>query len=1150
MKRSALLFSLVLISISASAKAPPPKGALPELQLNKKTEAENLKTAAEAERLISKSEEKAINQLNMLLKKYKGTSQEPDLLFRLAELYSRRAKTGRFVDLYRGEKTLAEILTPKLTAVGAKGYLGQAITNYQTILKKFPQYIAMDEVLFNLAFAHEQRGEQDEALTTFLVILAKHPNSPLLPEAHMALGELYFIKQNYLESQKHYDRVQDWPNAPIAPIALYKSAWCSYNLKNTPEAVSKMEKLLAQSRERPLVSHVRSEARRDLALFYSEVGDPKLAVKYFAKHLLETEIGLTVLDLAAIYERHGKLGEMDLVLNLFIVEYPEDAQAGSILLRRVLHQNEQHKTSLVIASLSEATKLCQKETWKNQNKETLSFCMETYPTQLNDLVVEWWENWNKLKRPQTDTASIDFIFKEYLKFESKDQWKVGVHMSYADFLFSQKDFSASVEHYEGVSKIEKLEAKILHDALYGAIVGIDRMLEKNAKDSTLRQKLLMALNNYIEKCPKGEFVEDAFYKKAFLFYEDKDYVQSLEWLNKLQTKTDTMKEKKEDLILEIHRAKKDYQALADASAAILKVTKGERALKIKTVYQSAQQAIIQQHVEKSDFELAAVKSKAFYEEHRPEEKALEALHLAIELWEKQKKYRLAAEDSEVLAKEMRTLKKLSDAEKLSQHSVQLFLQLGDLARSQKSLQLAIEFAQDETKKRESLELLAEISSWYGQVDATEKAWQALEPKMSAEEKQSLLEKRLKFFEAFSPDRAKKLKEALVQKGVEPFFSQSQIAVADRACHAKKWSECYHWALKLNKDSTPPMIRAQARYLQSRVLLNEYYQQSLKASGDRLAMVMAYKAEKFDKALQVLNTISQKSENLELRKEAVRDLITLYTDYVTQLQKSLAGLDTNQPEMASLQQEIEQILPVLSQRPKELELALGELNKFSDQIEVERSLSLATPFPELNGSELRVYVPTWEESSPRRPLSEIKISSQSCNEKTLETLNTLSALGREANSCLQKKQYRELELASLRLSDLFPDSPWGPFYLSVAASQQHFPDRALWYLKLGQKRMKDTLLSYEEARQTYLQRPDSNVIAELKKVDATWALIEEATFVSALALLKQNQCEAAVAHWKDLRTNYWKSVPLDKTIQRLCPNVPMNTRAVSSTEPAN
>lgn len=1146
--KNVISFLIVMIfTTSAWTKASAPKGVLPELQLNKKTEAENLKTAAEAETLISKSEEKAIKQLEALLKKYRGTSQEPDLQFRLAELYARRAKTGRFVDLYRGEKTLAEILTPKLTEKGAKNYLGQAISIYQNIHQKFPRYAAMDEVLFNMAFAHEQRGEPDLALKTFTIILERHPDSTLLPETHMALGELYFQKQNYHESQKNFDKIQEWPTAPIAPIALYKSAWCSYNLKNTPEAIKKIELILKQSKDQPQLSHVRTEAKRDLALFYSESGEVELAIPYFHKHLLEAEIGPTVLELSAVYERHGKNKEMDLVLEQFLKAYPRDISAGTIFLKRIQRPNEEHQTKLVINLLKEASKLCQNNQWKNKSKETGIFCQTTYPEQLRDLVAEWWENWNKLRRSPDMIPELSFIFKEYLSFEPEQAWNIGIHMSYADFLFSQKDFKQAYDHYAGVSRIEPLDPKVLHDSLYGQIVCLDRQLQNTPKEIALRRQLSTALNEYIDHCPKGDYVDEAAFKKAFLFFEDKDYIQSLDWIKKVNPKTTLLKEKKEDLLLEIHRSKKDYQAIVDSSLLILKSSTGERAKKMKSVYQAAQQAIIQELIEKNQLELAAGKAKSFYDEHKPESKALEALHLSIELWEKQKKYRNAAELSELLAQEMKSAKKLEDAEKVSQHAVQLFLQLGDLNRAQTSIQKAIDLAQQESKKKESLELLAEISSWYGNVEQTEKAWQSLESYLSPSEKQNLLNKRIKFLESQAPEKATQLKQVMIQKGIEPFYSEAQLTQTNQLCQQQKWQQCYQMSLKLNRDATPSKIRAQARYLQGQVLVNEYKQQSLNARADRLGMVMAYKAEKFDKAVQVLNTVSQKSEILALRKKAIQDLISMYKDYVTQLEKSMEGLDPSHPDSAPLKQEIAQILPILSSRPKDLEKVAAELETFKETSEESESVAKLTesPFPELLGSELRVYVPTWEETSALRPLADIPIGNQSCSQVNIRKISSLSSLGKEANFCLAKKNYKELEFVALKLSDLFPESVWGPYYLSLSASQQRSRDRALFYLQLAQKRGTDPFLTYEDIRQKFMQKPNSNYLSDLKKLDGQWKSIEEVTFLGVLDQLQKPHCAEATSLKLNLHAGHWKNTALEKISLLRCPA--KTERVVSSTD---
>lgn len=1134
MKFLAFSMSLLIASNSLLAKDSPAKGVLPELQLNKKSEKDNIKTAAGAEALISKSEVMAIRQLEALLKKYRGTSQEPELLFRLAELYSRRAKTGRFVDLYRNEENILQILPPQITAVGAKNYLGLAIDKYKLLQNNFPQFHAMDEVLFNLAFAQDQKGESEAALGTFTLILDRFPQSRLLAETHMALGELYFQKRKYTEGKSHYDSVQKWPKAQVAPIALYKSAWCSYNLKETPEALQKLERLLKQSKAQALTSHVRSEARRDLALFYSEVGAADEALAYLKKHLLPNELGQTILDLSAIYERHGKLGEMDLVLSAFIKESPKDENAGMVHMKRAKHHNEHNRNKIVIESLQGATSLCRQEDWVKLTKETTHFCTDEYPATLKDYVAEWWETWNKKKRDPAMVQELAFIFQEYLSFEKAETWDPGVHISYADFQFTQNNFKVAADEYEAISLKEGVEPKALPTALYGVIVSLDKVLQTNPKDAPLREKLQNALNNYLQRASNAEFADDVRFKKAFLFYEQKDYVQSLEWLNKIAPKSEIMKNKRDDLILEIHRSKKDYRALAAASLLIWKASQGERANQIKIVYQSAQQAIIQQLSEKQKYDAAATLAKAFYTEHRPEPKALEALHLAIELWEKAKRYRPAAESSEILAKEMRAKGNGKEAETLSQHGSELFLRLGDLRRATESLNLTIDLAQDASKKKESLELLAEISSWYGDVDKTEKAWQALEPQMSGTEKSALLEKRLRFFEIQSPERAKKLKDSLISKGVEPFFSEAQVAQAELLCQRKQWSQCYQLAIKLSKDSTPAVPRSLARQLQARVLLQEYYQQSLKSSPERLAMVMAIKAEKFDKAVQVLNSISQKSEILSSRKQAVQDLIALYNNYVTQLQTSLGTLDRSNQDQASLKAEIDQIIPVLAQRPKELETTLTEIDKMVEAPTIVAKSVTVTPFPELNGSELRIYVPSWEETSIYRPLADLKVSAKGCDSANIAKIRSMSSLGREANACLAKGKHQELEAAALKLSDLFPDTQWGPFYLAVSAVQQKSLERALWYLKLAEKREHDDLIIYEETRQQYTQTPDSKFAPDLKKMAEVWKNSEEARFLTALENIKQNQCEDARDLIKELRAQHWQKTGLNKITTDRCP----------------
>ena len=92
---------LLFISTTVTAKNQDDRGLLPELNTQLSDEKETDSQSLKSEVLISKTENKAIEALQNILKKKKGTPQEADLLNRLAELYMRKSKSGRFFDLQR-----------------------------------------------------------------------------------------------------------------------------------------------------------------------------------------------------------------------------------------------------------------------------------------------------------------------------------------------------------------------------------------------------------------------------------------------------------------------------------------------------------------------------------------------------------------------------------------------------------------------------------------------------------------------------------------------------------------------------------------------------------------------------------------------------------------------------------------------------------------------------------------------------------------------------------------------------------------------------------------------------------------------------------------------------------------------------------------
>ncbi len=97
MKRSTLI-SILMIGLmpgAAFAVDKNTKGLIPEVRIGTGSEAENEQKAFSSEIMITRSENKAIESLQGILKKKKGSREEADLWYRLAELYLRRPKAGR-----------------------------------------------------------------------------------------------------------------------------------------------------------------------------------------------------------------------------------------------------------------------------------------------------------------------------------------------------------------------------------------------------------------------------------------------------------------------------------------------------------------------------------------------------------------------------------------------------------------------------------------------------------------------------------------------------------------------------------------------------------------------------------------------------------------------------------------------------------------------------------------------------------------------------------------------------------------------------------------------------------------------------------------------------------------------------------------------
>ncbi len=186
--------------------------------------------ALKAEVLISQQESKALAQIQKLLKKYKNTSLEPELLLRLGELYMRRSKTDRFLEMHRESEDVVRVAPNLVKSATSRKQIENAIDVYDSIEKRYPNYERLDTVIFDNAFANEQINRYDRAEKLFTKLVHTFNESPLLPDAHLALGEIQFSKHDFKTALLHFQAIRKYPESHIYPYGLYKAGWTLYNL--------------------------------------------------------------------------------------------------------------------------------------------------------------------------------------------------------------------------------------------------------------------------------------------------------------------------------------------------------------------------------------------------------------------------------------------------------------------------------------------------------------------------------------------------------------------------------------------------------------------------------------------------------------------------------------------------------------------------------------------------------------------------------------------------------------------------------------------------------------------------------------------------------------------------------------------------------
>jgi TolA-binding protein len=1088
---TALLALLLFQSPPSFAKEQGPKGLLPELKIDSTNEDENQKKALQSELLITKSENQAINSLQAIIKKRKGTQEEADLWYRLGELYMRRAKSGRFFDLSRNSgdaNVAATFAPPEVQSETAIGNLKKAIGIYSKIDREFPKFREMDAVLFNAAFASQQVGLKKQADGFYYKVVTNHPKSPLVPDAHLALGELKYEAQNFQGALDHFVLIQKYPQSRVYSYGMYKAGWSFYNLHQADKAIEKLIEVVRyhdpKNANGKKVSHnLRSEAIRDLTIFFEETSSPEKAIAFFSQFTTPAELGDAVITLGQIYDSHSKHKEMIVFLNDFIKGTPTSSKRVKAHILIVTANESLKQRREVLHQLKELDQVCQKDSaWALENPSIYDeSCNYDFSKANIEVAKKWWDLWLKNKSGAASEAAKELAgltqqaFKIHLDREESTKPDSKSRYAYAELLFQVEDFRKASEQYAHVGQ-RTADTQLQHDADYAALVALEKAVEKK-KDSADDDRLLVLSQTYLKKHPQGEHAIQVQFKVGFLAYEKNNFDEAERWLKPLAAneKSGEFKRKSEDLVLDILNARKDYKGIKEFSKQILTQAKDDtRKSSLTKIMQEADYTEIQEFAKSGEKTEASGKLYTFYRENKTSLLAKDALWQAMSLSYSSghivEGADLAREYATAFPDEGKTLDALKDAAKA-------YTETGHVLLAAQTMDLVVQKSTGKSPKDVNTytDAAAELYLLEGNRSQAISAFHRLMQDANKETQGKILSRILSTMKGQeNSEEYLKIEAKLQALGQEPYASEIKFKRVQALWDAKKPAEAFNAAKSLvaPDKGIPDEVRAKSRLIQAKALEIEFVQQSTKTTIEKLSVILSLKTEKLDKAQTAYMTASKLSKDPNVQLEALQGLNRIYKNYVETVGHPIIKTELNDDEKKALETELAKLTAPIAEKMQETGKRLTQLAKDSKATRSEEvdfanlpaedsvKARIRNPAPE----KLIPFLPVYGDNNVQRfQGSKTEKCSLTDSEKTLSLL----ALSAKANQCIQTGSLALAEKLASQMSRNEPKNAMGTYYMSVIADLQGRTEKALWLIELSLKKNEDQSFGmYQKARVLY------------------------------------------------------------------------------------
>ncbi|HYQ80954.1 MAG TPA: hypothetical protein VEP68_05600, partial [Anaeromyxobacteraceae bacterium] len=517
---------------------------------------------------VSGKRREEIADLQKLIRLGGAPREMPGWLFRLAELYWEESQYF-FFEANRKDDELMR-LGDKATQADrerirrekkdleerSRSFQAEAITQYKDIVRRFPKYERLDEVLFFLGENLSRQGRHEEALAAYKILVTRYEKSRYVPDAWMGFGEYYFNvadkskrDQNLRNALKAYQKAASFTESSVYGYAMYKQAWVYYNMARWAEALDMFRAViffgdlptstLAPEKKLALVK----EARKDYVRTYSHVGTPEAARDEFKRVGGEQGWFDMLRSLSGLYYDEGKDREAILTYHQLIQERPLSPESPLFQARIVTCAGRMGRKELAVQQARVFVKMLRdidasKTVTDEKGKKQLEEARVAAENTLRTLAVQYHNEYRKTRDEPVAGLAAE-VYEYYLTIFPDTFYAYEMRFFFAELLFALEKYQRAGDEYAVIAVADakavderKKPGKYFGDALENSVYAYDLVAKKfdetekrTAGDPKQRQaipkprqQLLDACLRYVKYAPKGDKAVEVSYKAANIYY--------------------------------------------------------------------------------------------------------------------------------------------------------------------------------------------------------------------------------------------------------------------------------------------------------------------------------------------------------------------------------------------------------------------------------------------------------------------------------------------------------------------------------------------------------------------------------------------------------------------------------------------------------